>query len=151
MKVIIAGSRTIPPLAGYELVCMGTRIAQMRGWEITEVVSGAARGVDAFGQRWAEDQKIPLKQFPAEWVAMGRRAGLARNVEMAKYADALIAITNGSFGTRHMIRTAMARKMPMVVIAVSGADVWVTETGKNFTDPASVEENGEKFKQVSYE
>jgi YspA, cpYpsA-related SLOG family len=124
VKVIIAGSRTIPPWIADELVEMAVRIATMRGWKITEVVWGKASGVDAAGRRWAERNGIPFKPFPADWKTHGKKAGFLRNFEMAQYGEALIAITNGSSGTRNMIQTAMARKMPMIVIAVSGDLSW---------------------------
>lgn len=129
VKVIIAGSRAIGrfgpehgdrcdwPLAD-ELVRMGVRIARLRGWEITEVVWGKAHGVDAAGKRWADKNGIPVKPFPADWGQYGKKAGYLRNGEMALYADALIAIHNGSPGTAHMIQFARNRKMPMVVIEV---------------------------------
>jgi hypothetical protein len=73
---------------------------------ITEVVSGTARGVDSFGERWAYNRAIPVKKFPANWELYGKRAGFLRNEEMAKYADKLIAFWDGSSkGTLHMIQT----------------------------------------------
>jgi hypothetical protein len=130
MKVIIAGSRNIPPEVCDELVAMGTRIAAMRGWEITEVVWGKARGVDAAGQRWAEQNGIPYKPFAADWKEQPKVAGFMRNAEMARYADALIAITIGTGGTRNMIQNARTRKLPMIVLAISGGNAWaVKEAG----------------------
>lgn len=123
--MIIAGSRTIPPGVADELVEMAVRIAAMRGWKIAEVVWGKARGVDAAGQRWAVRNGVPFKEFAADWKTHGKKAGYLRNTEMAQYGHALIAITNGSPGTRNMIQTAMQRKMPMIVIAVSGGNTWV--------------------------
>ena len=102
MKVIIAGSRSI---INYRAV----RSAIERvGIEITEVVSGTARGVDKLGERWAAENNIPIKRFPADWNKHDKRAGYLRNVEMAEYADALIAIWDGeSKGTKHMIDIAI--------------------------------------------
>jgi SLOG family YspA-like protein len=128
VKVIIAGSRTIPEHIGDELVEMATRIARLRGWDITEVVWGKARGIDACGKRWADKNGIPVKPFPADWDKNPNIAGFIRNGEMAEYGEALIAITNGSQGTRDMIRKARDRKMPMIVIAISGATKWIKRT-----------------------
>jgi hypothetical protein len=130
MKVIIAGSRTIPPHVCDELVDMAVRIAVMRGWEIAEVVWGVAkRGVDQAGKRWADRNGVPDKPFPADWDKHGSKtAGFIRNGEMAKYGEALIAITNGSPGTRNMIGHARRLHLPMIVIAVSGLDFWLTES-----------------------
>jgi hypothetical protein len=76
-------------------------------FEISEVVSGGARGIDQLGERWARDSGVPIKTFEPNWDKFGRSAGMIRNVEMARYADALIAIWDGkSRGTRHMIEQA---------------------------------------------
>lgn len=45
--------------------------------------------------------------MPADWDLYGKSAGFKRNVQMAKYADALVAFWDGvSSGTKHMIETA---------------------------------------------
>lgn len=74
-------------------------------------VSGAARGADRLGERWATINSVPVKLFPAAWRAVegevDRRAGFLRNTRMAEYADALVAVWDGeSPGTAHMIKTA---------------------------------------------
>jgi hypothetical protein len=103
MKTIIAGSRTIE---NYRLV---ENAAKECGWKITEVVNGLARGVDSLGGKWAKENKIPVKEFPAEWGTFGKRAGFIRNEQMAKYADALILIWDGeSRGSSMMLQIAKA-------------------------------------------
>lgn len=111
MRVIIAGSREG---VSYEEVVKSILICPLRS-QITEVVSGfATRGVDLHGERWAQANRLPIKRFPAQWTRFGKSAGLIRNVEMAHYADGLIAIWNGiSSGTKHMIETA--RKKGLIV------------------------------------
>lgn len=101
MKVIIAGSRTIiEPLKLQGAI-------QKSEFDITEVVSGAARGADALGELYAIEHKIPLKRFPANWAKHGKSAGYQRNALMADYADGLIALWDGkSRGTKHMIDLA---------------------------------------------
>lgn len=45
--------------------------------------------------------------MPADWDLYGKSAGFKRNVQMAEYADALVAFWDGaSSGTKHMIETA---------------------------------------------
>ena len=98
MKVIVAGTRTIED---YEVVC---KAIEESGFEITELVSGGARGVDKLGERWAKENGVPVNVFQAEWEKYGNRAGPIRNVAMGSYADALIAIRHGpSPGTSHMV------------------------------------------------
>lgn len=114
MKVIIAGSRTI---LKYSLVPLAVARS---GFKITEVVCGGARGVDSLGMRWAIENGIPYKLFPASWAAFGKQAGFRRNTQMAEYADALIAITNGSPGTRHMIEEAQMRNRKVFILVQRG-------------------------------
>lgn len=101
MKVIIAGSRSITK---YSYVLRAIRESN---FEITEVVSGTANGVDRLGETYANLKQIPCERFPADWNNYGKYAGPRRNNEMAKYADALIAVWDGhSSGTKNMIELA---------------------------------------------
>ena len=126
MKTIIAGSRKILNLSDVAAACAAC------GWEITEVVSGCAAGVDRLGEQWAALQNIPVVQFPAAWddletepllikerrdgTRYNKLAGLNRNLQMADYADALVAIWDGySHGTRHMIETARKKGLRVYV------------------------------------
>jgi len=106
-KTIIAGSRTI---TSYEIVQKAILLAHGAGVEITEVVSGKARGIDTLGEEWAKANNVPVAEFPvkpADWKRYGKRAGYLRNQQMGKYAEALIAIWDGkSRGTGHMIDIA---------------------------------------------
>lgn len=113
MKTIIAGSRGITDMGHLELAIARAQHVHYQ-LVITEVVSGGARGVDKLGEQWAAAHNVPLKVFPADWDAKGKAAGHIRNIEMAEYADALIALWDGeSRGTQHMISTA--RKLGLVV------------------------------------
>ena len=92
-KVIIAGSRSFQnyPLlkeyADYKLSYIKDAI---------EIVSGGAKGADMLGERYAKEKGYLLNA-----------AGYLRNVQMAEYADALIAFWDGkSRGTMHMIQIA---------------------------------------------
>lgn len=110
MKTIIAGGRTIHD---YQLVLDAIEEANL---DITTVVSGGAKGVDALGEQYAEEMNIPLQIFYAKWDEHGRSAGPIRNIKMAENADALIAIWDGkSRGTKHMIETARKRNLVVYV------------------------------------
>lgn len=101
MKVIIAGSRGVPDT---ETVRKALREAGLVVGDVTEVVSGTARGADRFGEQVARSCGIPVKRFPADWNTFGKSAGYRRNAEMAAYADMLVAVWDGeSRGTKHMI------------------------------------------------
>jgi hypothetical protein len=101
MKVIIAGSRQIEDYDALKALIEDT------DWPIEEVVSGGCRGVDVMGERWAEENGIPVKVFAADWARWGREAGELRNREMAAYADGLILLWDGkSPGASCMLREA---------------------------------------------
>lgn len=100
MKTIIAGSRDN---IEYRDVLSAMEECPWSS-EITEVVSGKARGVDTLGEQWAIENNISIKEFPADWKKFGRSAGIKRNEQMGDYADALIAVWDGeSRGAKHMI------------------------------------------------
>ena len=112
VKVIIAGSRTIT-----STVPVSTAIT-MSGLQITEVVSGGARGPDQNGELWAcfQQGRVTIKRFIPDWDTHGKKAGFMRNREMAHYAEALIAIFDGqSHGTAHMIRYMYSLGKPVFV------------------------------------
>lgn len=90
--------------------------------KFTEIVSGKAKGADLFGEIWAEENNIPVKQFPADWDDIkdkpgyqigttkdGRKywkvAGHYRNEKMCQYANSLIVFWDGiSTGTKDVIK-----------------------------------------------
>lgn len=104
MKTIIAGSRG----ASYKDVLAAVQACPFKD-QITQVISGTARGADQHGEQIARNNGWPLLRMPANWNAHGRRAGYLRNVDMADAAEALIAVWDGeSKGTKHMIDIAKA-------------------------------------------
>lgn len=121
MKTIIAGSRF-----GLNREDINQAIKDC-GWEITEVVSGGAQGVDRMGEKWARENGKPLVIMRAEWNKYGVKAGLIRNTEMAKVSQALVAVWDGqSTGTAHMI--SEARRLGLKV------HVYVRKTGLGYPD-----------------
>ena len=110
MKVIIAGSRDVVSYAAV------TAAVELSGFEITEVVSGGARGADRLGEAYAKNNGIALKVMPADWDKFGKGAGYRRNEDMARYAEGLIALWDGkSRGTMHMIEIAKRIKLAVYV------------------------------------
>ena len=104
MKVIIAGSRGITDFALMEQAVSESQ------FEITEVVSGGACGVDQLGERWAREHDVAIRQFLPDWHTHGKSAGFIRNDLMVKYADALIVLWDGaSRGTKHTLEQAQRK------------------------------------------
>ena len=120
MRLIIAGSRTITEqnivnevmddfIYSYPVTALNVR----------EVVSGGANGVDKCGEKWAENNGIPVEKFPAMWETEGRGAGHIRNARMAEYVTSwggCVAImeNGGSKGTESMIK--IARKLGVFTV-----------------------------------
>ena len=134
MKVIIAGGRDFED---YEMV---KKAIEQSGFDITEVVSGGAKGADSLGERWAGENGIPITKFPAKWndlkapgVAIrtnrwGKKynanAGFDRNGDMAKYVGpegGLIALPGGN-GTKNMIKLANKHKVRVHVYQLQDED-----------------------------
>lgn len=106
MKTIIAGSRTITDYA------VLLNAINSIDWKITEVLSGAANGVDKLGERWAKENNVPVKRFYPNWNKYGNYAGLKRNEDMVNNAEALIALWDGeSKGTIYTIKLAQKKKL----------------------------------------
>lgn len=103
MRTIIAGSRTVLPDLAEILV---RKALAECPWQITSVLHGAAKGIDtAAGIVCAKSW--PVTAYPANWDQYGRSAGPRRNRDMARNADAILAIWDGkSPGTGNMIKTA---------------------------------------------
>ena len=112
-RVIIAGSRSITDYSVVE-----TAIAAS-GFDIDEVVSGRADGVDTLGERWASEHDVPISMFPYsdfEDGSNGKPAPLVRNDAMAEYATALVAVWDGSSsGTEYMIDAARREGLDVYV------------------------------------
>ena len=114
MKYIIAGGRDFnnyPALAK----------ALNRFTNISEIISGDARGADSLGMLYATARHIPVEHFPAQWNVYGKSAGFIRNAEMGRYADAAICFWDGeSRGTQHMINTMRHLQKPVFVFNYEG-------------------------------
>ena len=129
MKVIVAGSRSI---IDYNIVYKAIMEAKIE--KITEIVSGTAKGVDQMGERWAKENNIPIKKFPANWKNLEApgavikrgpygeynvKAGFDRNKQMAEYAEALICIIqNNSSGSASMIKLAEEHGLQVFVTRI---------------------------------
>lgn len=114
-KVIVAGSRTFND---YGLLKRKLDFAlRNKADEGITIVSGAARGADKLGERYAKELGYEIDSYPAKWDEYGKSAGYIRNKEMAQNADALMAFWDGkSRGTKHMIDLANRYGLKVIVI-----------------------------------
>jgi hypothetical protein len=71
MKLVIFGSREIEDMRTLENALEACGMTS----QVTEIVSGGARGVDRLGERYARQHGLPCTVFPAEWDKYGKSAG----------------------------------------------------------------------------
>lgn len=115
-RVIVAGSRDFDD---YSLMCecCDRFLSQKKNTHSIVIVSGAARGADSLGERYAHERGYAVERHPADWQREGKAAGPIRNAQMAKVADALIAFWDGnSRGTQNMIELARQKPLPYRVV-----------------------------------
>lgn len=119
MKLIIAGSRTLPSTYRQK-----SRMAEdveevITELSVNEIVCGCAAGADLFGAEFGRDWNIPVTEMPANWKQEGRAAGMKRNIRMAAYADACIVFWDGkSRGAQNMIKEAMTHGLKLFVFTL---------------------------------
>lgn len=103
MRVAVIGSRglTVPDLGKY------------LPEDVTEIVSGGARGVDTSAAQYAREHGIPLVEFLPEYELYGRGAPLRRNITIIEHADVVLAFWDGSSrGTQFVINECRKRGIP---------------------------------------
>ena len=81
MKLLVAGSRDYYNYSEFSKVMDYAH----RKYNISEVISGGARGADTLAERWAKENNIPIKIFKANWDVYGKSAGFIRNADMHNY------------------------------------------------------------------
>lgn len=129
-RVIVAGGRDFNSPALLNTVLTD----KLSRFEHAMIISGLAEGADTLGLEYAKTNGIPYKEFPAKWDDVEGKpskeirvnkagkeywvmAGYARNLEMSKHANVLIAFWDGlSKGTKNMIEQARKDKLLVFVI-----------------------------------
>lgn len=106
MKIAVIGSRslTVPDLARY------------LPENVTEIVSGGAKGIDLCARRFALEKGLKLTEFLPEYDLYGRSAPLKRNLQIIEYADEVIAFWDGrSRGTKYVIDNCKRMNVRVIV------------------------------------
>lgn len=94
MKIAIIGSRNLEV----------SNLEKYLPNNVTEIVSGGAKGIDACAKRFAVEKEIKLTEFLPEYEKYGRGAPLKRNLQIIDYSDLVIAFWDGtSRGTKYVI------------------------------------------------
>lgn len=94
MKIAIVGSRSIAD----------ADLSAFVHEDVTEIISGGAKGVDMTAKEYARKNMIDYKEFLPEYSKYGRAAPIARNKEIVDYADFILIFWDGeSRGTKCVI------------------------------------------------
>jgi hypothetical protein len=110
MKLAVIGSRNLN-IVDLEKYVPG---------DVSEIVSGGARGVDSNAREFARKNKIPLKEFLPDYRRFGRGAPLKRNLQIIEYADMVIAFWDGkSHGTKYVIEQCKKMNVSIRVVNIA--------------------------------
>lgn len=115
MNVAVVGSRKFDNYKLLESV--------LNQYNITEIISGGARGADTLAEKYAKLNLIPIKIFQPDWKKYGRRAGIVRNVDIIKSANLVIAFWDGkSNGTKNSINICFKNNIAVKIIKFGDED-----------------------------
>ncbi len=109
MTIAIIGSRNITKID----------IKSYISDDITEIVSGGARGVDSLAKQYALESGIKYTEFIPDYSRYKRGAPLKRNEEIANYSDEALIFWDGiSKGTEYTIKcfTKLNKKITVVIV-----------------------------------
>ena len=100
MKVAVVGSRGL----------IVTNLEEYLPDNVTEIISGGARGVDASAREYAQKHEVKLTEYLPEYELYGRAAPIRRNVTIIENADLVLAFWDGkSHGTAYVIKECKKR------------------------------------------
>lgn len=106
MKLAVVGSR------GLWLENLGDYLPQ----DVTEIVSGGAKGIDTCAREYAKEHGLKLTEFLPDYRRYGRGAPLKRNLEIITYADQVLVFWDGkSPGTKYVIDQCEKQKKKVAV------------------------------------
>ena len=112
MKIAIIGSRNL----------IVTDLEKYIPEEITEIVSGGAKGIDSCARAYAHANHIKLTEFLPEYPKYGKGAPLRRNLQIIDYADAVLAFWDGkSKGTKYVIEQCKKKNKKVTVFLKKSA------------------------------
>lgn len=87
--------------------------------EITELISGGAKGIDSLAEQFADQNCIPKQILKPEYDKYGRKAPLIRDRQIVDCADLVVAVWDGfSSGTWYTINYARHIGKPVKVYQI---------------------------------
>lgn len=85
MKLAIIGSRSLKDIDLQNYI----------DFQVDEIVSGGALGIDKQAEKYAQENNIPTKVFMPDYRRYRKGAPLIRNIQIIEYADKIIAFWDG--------------------------------------------------------
>ena len=118
MKIAIIGSRSITADIPEKCIPDG----------VTEIVSGAAKGIDTSAQHYAYEHHILITDIIPEYNLYGRRAPLVRNDLIISLVDKVFVFWDGkSRGTLYTVKKCKEINKPYILYLYDGNDFILKE------------------------
>jgi hypothetical protein len=116
MKLAIVGSRNMGiSYSKFEELLL----AEINISEVTQIVSGGAKGIDTFAKLFAGKHHVPLMEFLPKYGAYGKYATLRRNTEIVREANVVVAFpTADSKGTLHSMSEAKRLGKRLIIVKI---------------------------------
>ena len=94
MKVAVVGSRNV----------VVENIQQYLPENVSEIISGGAKGVDTYAEEYAKNNGIKITVIKPDYKKYGKPAPLVRNKEIVENADFVVLVWDGkSRGTKFVL------------------------------------------------
>lgn len=112
INLIVAGSREFS-----DYLLLKTILDKViKGRKDICIISGACKGPDLMGEKYARDNGLDVKIFLPDW-SISRKAGPIRNKAMAEVAHKCICFYDGvSRGTKSMMNICKEKSIPCMVV-----------------------------------
>ena len=101
---------------------IGSRSLQIKDFtaylpsETTEIITGGAKGIDAYAKAYAESVGLKVTEFLPEYNRYKRGAPLKRNLQIIEAADCVLAFWDGkSKGTKFVIERCIEQDKPIKI------------------------------------
>ena len=109
MKLAIIGSRGL----------ITQNIDKYISEDVTEIVSGGAKGIDSCAAEYANKNGIKFTLFLPDYTRYKKGAPLKRNEEIANYADECLAFWDGeSRGTKYTVDLFLKKGKKVIVVQI---------------------------------
>lgn len=93
---------------------------------------GGATGADCLAAAWARTNKIPVREWPADWRQFGKKAGIMRSRDMLNAAPAGSAVAafvapslNQSRGTAFTVNESVSRHIATWLVVAGQPGWWI--------------------------